>query len=106
MYILLDGYRPIIKKCIRVLRDRRYKVDLLLGEHMNVWEHKDRVFTGKLQLAFWDKLERFFDVEIVPQNVLTRLNETHAAYIEAAKEAGVPHGLELMMWDSDDLYQP
>ena len=54
MYVLLDGYRPAIKKCIRVLRDQRYDVDLLLGEHLNVWEHiEQQPFCRRSTKLFW-----------------------------------------------------
>ena len=106
VYILLDSYRPVIKKCTRVLRDQRYDVDLLLGGQVNVWEHKDRIFTGKLRLMFWDRLQRFFDVDTVPPEAVMRVNEAKAAYIKAAGEAGMRHGLELDMEGPDpDLYQ-
>ena len=84
----------MIKPFVRVLRDTRFEVDLLTGDHVNVWEPQDRPFTGKLVPMDWEDLEPYFDVEIVPPEVLQRQQQAKQAYINACMEAGLPSGLE------------
>lgn len=96
VYVLLQSARPpAVKKCVKVLRDARFPVDLLTGDHVNVWEPVDRAFTGKLVSMDWETLEPFFNVEIVPEEDLARLEAAKQEYIDTSKHVGrpLPRGL-------------
>jgi hypothetical protein len=61
---------PVLKRFTRVCAEQQFDVDLLSGDHCNVWEPPDREFVGGLKTYQWSELAPFFDVEEVPRSVV------------------------------------
>jgi len=53
-----------------VCAEQQFDVDLLSGDHCNVWEPPDREFVGGIKTYQWSELAPFFDVEEVPRSVV------------------------------------
>ena len=104
VYVLLEtSTPPAIKRCVRVLRDTRFPVDLLTGDHVNVWEPADRAMTGQLVPMHWEDLEPFFDVEIVSKEAVETMTRARDAYRIACEAVGVPSMLEGSIYSHGEL---
>eukprot|EP01047_Picozoa_sp_COSAG01_P015701 COSAG01_NODE_790_length_13572_cov_4.015587_5_plen_114_part_00 len=56
---------PFFKRFTNVCADPDFHVDLITGDHCNVWEPPLRQFTGTMQTYKWSVLEDHFNIEVV-----------------------------------------
>ena len=91
---------PFFKRFTNVCADPDFHVDLITGDHCNVWEPPLRQFTGTMQTYKWLVLEDHFNIEVVADSAVDAYEQSRRVVASLATLCGRPSPFEA------ESYQP